>query len=298
MPSLANPIRWRKRKLFMDESELYSVRGPKSWPMMTSHEIAAALKETDVVLVGVGAIEQHGGTLPVGQDNYQIEEIVRRAVVKLDAVGKKAVFGPTIPFAPISNLQFPGSLDIKPSTLILLTKEICLNLHRDGFKKVVLVLGHDMSLGSLMVAARELAAETADSLQVVVLNWMPLVVKLLPETFKGMPPGMRDGHGGAGETARMLSQHPKLVVKEKLRDYKVEAHISPIPFAHPAVAGGGVYAPRKTSNKDPEFQGILGFPTLGTSPEDGEKLYDGISQWIADATGEYCYGAGSKAYNY
>ena len=142
----------------MDESPLYTVIGPKSWIMMTSPEIAAAIAESGVALVPVGAIEQHGDALPVGQDNYQIEEIVRRAVVKLGAAGKKAIFGPTIPFAPISNLRFPGSIDIKPSTLVILIKEVCLNLHRDGIKKIVLVMGHDMSLGALMVAARELAA--------------------------------------------------------------------------------------------------------------------------------------------
>src|SRR5258708_39844069 len=98
----------------------------------------------------------------LGRTIFKIEEIVRRAVLKVDRAGHKAIFGPTIPFAPISNLQFPGSIDIKPSTLVLLVKEICLSLHRDGVKKVVLVMGHDMSLGALMVAARELAAETAD----------------------------------------------------------------------------------------------------------------------------------------
>jgi creatinine amidohydrolase len=281
----------------MDEQVLFSVRGPKSWEMMTSHELAAALQETQVVLVPVGAIEQHGGHLPLGQDNYQIEEIVRRAIVKLDAAGKKAIFGPTIPFAPISNLKFPGSIDIKPSTLVLLVKEVCHNLHRDGVKKIVLVMGHDMSLGALMVAARELAEETADDLLVIVLNWLPYVVKALPEVFAELPAGVRDGHGGAGETARMLAQHPELVVKEKLCDYRVEAVVSPIPFANPVVSGGGVYAPRKTTNRDPAFGGFLGFPTIAT-PEIGERLYDGLSGWVADVTGEYCYGAGSKAYNY
>ena len=124
----------------MEEPPLYSVIGPKSWAMMTSHELARALAETDVALVPVGAIEQHGGHLPLGQDNYQIEEIVRRAVLKLGAAGKKAIFGPTIPFAPISNLKFPGSIDIRPSTLVLLVKEVCLNLRRDGIRKIVLVM--------------------------------------------------------------------------------------------------------------------------------------------------------------
>jgi len=281
----------------MNEAPLYTVVGPKSWSMMTSHELADLLKQTDVALVPCGAIEIHGGHLPLGQDNYQIEEITRRTILKLDARGHKAIFGPTIPFAPISNLRFPGSIDLKPSTLIILIKEVCLNLHRDGIKKIVLMKGHDMSLASMMVAARELAGETDDSLQVIVANWLPMVVKLLPETFTGIPKGMRDGHGGAGETARMLAQHPNLVVPEKYCDYEVEAHVSDIPFAGPIVSGGGVYAPRKTSNHDPKFQGYLGFPSLGTA-EIGEKLYDAIAQWMADVVSEYCFGAGTKAYNY
>lgn len=281
----------------MEETPLYSVIGPKSWVMMTSHELARALAETDVALVPVGAIEQHGGHLPLGQDNYQIEEIVRRAVLKLGASGKKAIFGPTIPFAPISNLKFPGSIDIRPSTLVLLVKEVCLNLRRDGIRKIVLVMGHDMSLGALMVAARELAHETSDELEVIVLNWLPFVVKLLPEAFAAIPKGMRDGHGGAGETARMLAQHPNLVAQDQERDYRLEAAVSPVPFANPVVSGGGVYFPRRTTNRDPEFRGILGFPSIATA-EIGDKLYDALSGWVADVAGEYCYGTKSKAYNY
>lgn len=279
-----------------DEDILYSVRGPKSWVTMTSHELAHALSETDVALVPMGAIEQHAGHLPLGQDNMQIEEIVRRAVVKLAAQGKKAIFGPTIPFGPISNLKFPGSIDIKPSTMVVLIKEVCLNMHRDGVNNIALVMGHDMTLGALMVAARELASETNDKLKCIVVNWLPVVVKLLPEIFK-IPAGYRDGHGGAGETARTMWQAPNLVVRDKLKDYYLEAGQSDVPFSHPLVSGGGVYAPRKTTNLDPKFEGILGFPTLGT-PEIGDQLYDALGGWVADVVREYCYGTMSKAYTY
>src|SRR5436305_3155612 len=112
----------------MSDEFLYSVRGPKSWTTLTSHELAEQLAQTDVALLPMGAIEQHAGHLPLGQDNFQIEEIVRRAVLKLDGFGKKAIFGPTVPFGPVPNLQFPGSISIKPTTLIVLVKEICLNL--------------------------------------------------------------------------------------------------------------------------------------------------------------------------
>src|SRR5881398_3617111 len=103
---------------------------------MTSDELAALLKRTDVALLPMGAIEQHAGHLPLGQDNFQVEEIVRRAILKLEATQLKAIFGPTIPYGPVPNLRFPGSIDIKPSTLAVLTKEVCLNLYRDGIKHI------------------------------------------------------------------------------------------------------------------------------------------------------------------
>ena len=90
----------------MDDEILYSVRGPKSWVTMTSQELAEKLAQTDVCLVPVGAVEQHAGHLPLGDDNFQVEEIVRRAVLKLALKSKKAIFGPTIPFGPVPNLRF------------------------------------------------------------------------------------------------------------------------------------------------------------------------------------------------
>ncbi|SKA22534.1 creatininase family protein [Consotaella salsifontis] len=284
---------------------LYSVRGPKSWTTMTSQELAERLAETDVTLVPVGAIEQHAGHLPLGQDNFQIEEIVRRAVLKLEEAGRKAIFGPTIPYGPIANLRFPGSIDLKPSTLILLVKEVCLNLYRDGVRNIALVMGHDMSLGALMVAARELAHETDDDLKVIVLNWLPLVVQILPTILASLPPELtrnipknaRDGHGGMGETARQLWQNPELVVTERMKDYVLEMAPPAAPFVSPVVSGGGVYAPRKTTNEHPDYQGILGFPTVA-SAEMGDKLYEALSDWVATVVGEFCYGSLPQSYSY
>lgn len=271
--------------------------------MMTSQELAKKLAQTDVCLVPAGAVEQHAGHLPLGDDNYQVEEIVRRAVLKLASKSKKAIFGPTIPFGPVPNLRFPGSIDIKPSTLSILTKEVCLNLYRDGIKQIALVMGHDMSLGALMVAARELAHETDDDLNVIVLNWLPLVIHFLPEVRAKVPMEVFDklpkkdgktptnaleGHGGAGETGRMLWQHPKLVVTEAIRDYPFEHPPPPAPYIAPIFMGGGVYTPRKTTNHDPAFEGIFGFPSLGTA-EVGDGSYDAIADWVATAVEVNCY---------
>jgi creatinine amidohydrolase len=267
---------------------LYSVRGPKSWTTMTSHELADQLRETDVAMVPVGAIEQHAGHLPLGQDNFEIEEIVRRAVLKLRGDKKEVVFGPTIPFGPITDLKFPGSIDIRPSTLVLLVKEICLNLHRDGINKIALVLGHDMSFGALMVAARELAAETNDALRVVVINWLPYVLSNPKRIPRGTPAGRLDTHGGCGETSRAMWTSPELVVRDKLRDFSKAVPASGIPFDSQPVRGGGVYTPYKTTVHDPDYQGIVGFPCAATR-ELGDLLLDDVAGWVADVASRHCY---------
>jgi hypothetical protein len=41
--------------------------------------------------------------------------------------------------------------------------------------------------------------------------------------------------------------------------------------------GAGGYFPRKVTNTDPNVEGILGFPTVGT-PEAGDLMYDEISR--------------------
>jgi creatinine amidohydrolase len=273
----------------VDDQILYSVRGPKSWVTMTSHELASQLKETDVALVPVGAVEQHAGHLPLGQDNFEIEEIVRRTIVKLRAQGKQAIFGPTIPFGPITDLKFPGSIDIRPSTLTLLTKEVCLNLYREGIRKIALIQGHDMSQGSLMVAARDLMAETDDRLLVIVVNWLPYSQSNTRGIPLGTPPDKLDTHGGAGETSRAMWTIPTLVATDKLRDFSRDKVKAPILFDQQPARGGAVYTPHKTTVDDPDFQGIVGFPTCAR-PEIGDLLLDDIATWVADVTTRHCYG--------
>lgn len=272
----------------MTEELLYSVRGPKSWSEMTSGELDEALGKTDIVLVPVGAVEQHAEHLPLATDTYQAEEMARRAALNLqEDEGRGAIVGPSIPFGPVGDLRFPGSINISPTTMVALIKEYCYSLYRYGVKNILLILGHDVTLGALLVAARELAEETDDDLNVVVANWLASVKPLEMEMFD-IPEGKRDGHGGAGETARILSQYPKLVLMDRARDYHLDITESEVPAGFDIVLGGGIHAPRKTTNRDPEFGGIVGFPSVATA-EIGEKLYEAAGDWLAQIVKENFY---------
>jgi hypothetical protein len=86
----------------------------------------------------------------------------------------------------------------------------------------------------------------------------------------------------------MLWQHPELVVKKRIRDYAFEVPTPPAPYIAPIFCGGAVYTPRKTTNHDPKFEGIFGFPSIATA-EIGDGSYDAIADWVATAVRSLCY---------
>ena len=71
------------------------------------------------------------------------------------------VVGPTIPFgvAPY-HMSFPGTFNLRFDTLKALIKEVCFSLHKHGFRKFVLILGHGGNFPTMQVAAQEIVAET------------------------------------------------------------------------------------------------------------------------------------------
>src|ERR671933_386522 len=92
---------------------LYVQKGPATLPEMTGAEVQAALKHTDVILIPVGATEDHGPHLPLGTDSMEAREICRRTAIRLAQQDCPVVIGPVIPFGTSSfHLDFPGSISI------------------------------------------------------------------------------------------------------------------------------------------------------------------------------------------
>ena len=253
---------------------LYSLKGPKTLFEMTWEEVAEALEETDIVLIPVGSTEQHGPHLPLGNDAMQGRETARRVASKLGQEGITVVVGPTIPFgiAPY-HMAFPGTIRLSHSTLKSVIKEVCLSLYHHGFRKIALLLSHGGNFGTMLVAAEELVQET--DAQVVVLNWWRALMAQYPQMLKSKRP---EGHGGEGETARMLATHPELVEMERARVFYSEKADKMDSFdLHPAL-GGGVYYPERDLKETTEC-GSAGNPTLATR-ETGEKQWEATTDWI------------------
>jgi creatinine amidohydrolase len=253
----------------------------KMYDEMTWPEVEAAVRLGAHVMVPVGATEQHGEHLPLGTDNFQGIEIARRAAERLADEKIPLIPGPVIPFGLQPFLtetprDYPGTISISSNTLKALLDEVCSELVRTGFGTIYLLQGHAENDAIIQTVAKEVTEKTKTN--VLSINWLIGI----RSRYKGILSSSRpQGHGGEGETARMLASAPHLVQMKKAKLYhpytargnEIEADILPY-------LGGGIGRYRPPEGMFRGLKGgITGDPQLATA-ETGKKVYDLITDWI------------------
>lgn len=260
----------------MSSDVLYEVKGPKTILEMTWEEVAEALKETDIVILPVGSVEQHGRHLPLGSDTLQGTDIAKMVIKKLDKEGVKVVAAPTIQFG-ISHhhMKFPGSITLSSTTLMALIREICQSLYSHGFRKFVLLLSHGGNLPTLNLVANDLSVVMPDA-RFIVPDWLPVMGAKYPDVLSSERP-KDEHHSGEGETARMIASTPKLVQLDKAKPFYPDEKMDP--YRKRPYPGSASLARGDIGMKEITPIGHMGNPLLATK-ETGEKLYEIIVEWL------------------
>ncbi|MCG6947373.1 MAG: creatininase family protein, partial [Acidobacteria bacterium] len=97
--------------------------------LMTWPEVEEYLKNSQGVIIPIGATEQHGPTGLIGTDAICAETLAWRAGELADAV-----VGPTLTVGMSEHhMHFPGSVTLRPTTLITVVRDVVLSLIRHGF---------------------------------------------------------------------------------------------------------------------------------------------------------------------
>lgn len=259
---------------------------PRSIPLfeeMTWPDVEKAARANAPVIVPLGATEQHGPHLPLGADTYQGIDMSRRAAAILRAEGIPLVLGPAIPFGPPpflseSPIGRPGTIAVRNDTLRMLTEDVCQSLIDAGFRRIYLLLANVESEYAMHIVAKELTERTAAN--IVTLNWL---IGIRPK-YKGLLKSSKpQGHGGEGETARLLATVPHLVRMKEARPFHPNIKTDPDVFGDfLPYFGGAIGRYRFDGDEFKGFHDICGDPQLGTA-ETGEKTYAVIAEWIAGA---------------
>lgn len=167
-------------------------------------EFKEKVNEDTVVVLPIGAIEEHGDHLPLCTDSIQPEYIAEKVAEQIGAF-----IAPPIRYGLCSSTKnFPGTITISFDTLRALIYDILSDLWRNGVKNIVVLSGH---AGRVHMAALKLAAERVvneHDVNIMVLSDYDIAYDLI-EKDETIPKD--DGHSGLIETSRVMAIRGDLV---------------------------------------------------------------------------------------
>jgi creatinine amidohydrolase len=169
---------------------------------------ARAQAPSSLIVLPIGATEQHGPHLPVTTDTITVEHIARRAAERASSEIPVLV-APTLPFGSSAHhLPFGGTMSVRTETYYRLLRDLLTSLVSGGARRLFLVNGHGGNHEIAQLAARDLALEHSAH-AAAASYWIPAwdaYVAAGAHTRGRLP-----GHAGAFETSQVLALRPDLV---------------------------------------------------------------------------------------
>lgn len=185
------------------------------WAELTTDEIAAADRGATVIVLPVGAVEQHGPHLPLGVDAMLNDGLVRETLGRLPADLPALVLPPLSIGWSEEHGAFSGTLTVSSETLIAAWCEIGASVAAAGFRRLVIFNSHGGQSEIAKIVSRKL--RIAHDMLAVAANWYALVD--LAEVF-GDDERRYGIHAGAIETSMMMHLYPGSVRAEKVADFE------------------------------------------------------------------------------
>ncbi len=185
----------------------------KLFAELNREQIRAAAKDSLVVLP-IGATEQHGPHLATGMDYFTVESIARTAAT---IAGEQIpiVVTPALPFGSSHHhFVFGGTMSLSTETYFRVLFELTESLVTDGFTRIFLLNGHGGNHELAQLAVRDIALKhpvRAAAGSYWYMAWDALV-GVDAHLGRRLP-----GHAGDFETSIMLSLRPELVAADRPR---------------------------------------------------------------------------------
>jgi creatinine amidohydrolase len=179
-----------------------------------SREQIGELAEKAMVILAIGATEQHGPHLPVETDNVLVNAIAEKSVEK---AGKKIpiVLGPSMPFGfSHHHFLYPGVLSLSIQTLLTVLNELVESIIKSGFKKIFILNGHGGNEEIIRLTARELALK--HPVTIGAASYWTIAAEGIADYAAAHQLSGAPGHAGQFETSLMLALKPELVQLDNL----------------------------------------------------------------------------------
>jgi creatinine amidohydrolase len=236
---------------------------------LSSPETRDLLPRIELVLLPVGAHEQHGPNIAVSTDTISADALCRAAAA---LVGPAVAVAPVVPWGVSwHHLRFAGTISLRQSTLIALLEDIVGSLYAHGLRRFLVVNGHGGNTAAITTAVEQIKHDTGVPLIASVFGYA-----LIAEQAKLLLPSEAIGHGGGDEAALVMAVEPH--------------RAKPSAFAAPRPTGvqvetaallrayGGTLARRYD---EVTHNGATGDAT-SASPQIGRQILDGAARRLAE----------------
>lgn len=236
-----------------------------TWP-----EVETYLQRSTGLIFPIGSTEQHGPSGLIGTD-----VICAETVAKGVGEATQTLVGPTLNVGmALHHTAFPGSISLRPSTLIAVIQDYLKPLVRYGFTRFFFINGHGGNVATLKAAFSETyaaLAETripqADQVRCQVANWyMCPSVQTLARQLYGNQEGF---HATPSEIA--LTQY---VYPNQIKPVELSPTVAP--------AGFPIYGAADFRRHYPD--GRMGSNPALATPDHGRQFYQAA---VKDLTQDY-----------
>ncbi|WP_320666445.1 creatininase family protein [Prochlorococcus sp. MIT 1307] len=233
-----------------------------TWP-----EVDDYLQHCKGIILPLGSTEQHGPTGAIGTDALTAEAVAME-------VGRRTgvLVAPTQSFGMAEHhLGFPGTMSLKPATLLALLHDLVLSLASHGFERVFVINGHGGNIATAKAAFMEAYSTVlnrklpvASRFQCKLVNWFMAASVF---TYAKELYGEREGqHATPSEIALTLHLEASLQSKQQ-----------PLPEPAPV---GPIHGPEDFRLRYPD--GRMGSDPFLAKAEHGSEILDKASTALTE----------------
>ena len=175
-------------------------------PHMTTAEVADFLTRSDMVIIPLGALEQHADHLPIGTDFINGVERCKLIAQERDILVAPVLMAGQSPY----HMGFAGTVTLSADTILKVHMEAVESLIRHGFKRFIIMNAHGGNRAITTLLVDQINQTTAG----VAVSFGASVAPFMQPSSEP-PSQVLDRHGGTPETSNSLYLMPTLVQMDK-----------------------------------------------------------------------------------
>ncbi|PYZ94756.1 creatininase [Salipaludibacillus keqinensis] len=185
----------------------------KAWeekflPRLSYKEVEELNKEDALIILPIGAVEQHGSHLPLMTDSLISEASITKTMEHVAPDSNIWLIPPLSYGKSNEHVDFPGTISLSSTHLQGIILDIARSLSRSGFRRLVLYNSHGGNVDLLNMVAREIHIET-DMMVFITSSGSSNIGDIFTE--EELEWGI---HGGDVETSMVMAVKPSWVHEE------------------------------------------------------------------------------------